>query len=333
MPSRQGLRGAWHWLPRPLLLALLVSPAQAEITLRPPIDCDLGPGCHIQNHVDHDPGPGFRDFACGHLGYDGHTGTDFALDTLARMRAGVAVLAPAAGVVRAIRDGMPDIAANVPSAPALAGRDCGNAVIIDHAAGYSSQLCHLARDSVAVRPGERLRAGQPVGRVGLSGQTEFPHVHMTLRHRNRVIDPFNPDPGAAACAPGAGLWDPPLAYAPALLTGFGITAHPPSHADVLDSPPDAAVLPMDAPILTLWATILGPAAGDRLTLQLTGPQGSVLNHTETLTRNQARAFRFAGHRRPATSWPAGSYTATAELHRDGRLLHRARHTVTLATLP
>jgi hypothetical protein len=43
------------------------------------------------------------------LSYDGHTGTDFALPSLAAMQAGVAVTAsPPPRQVAALRDGMPD---------------------------------------------------------------------------------------------------------------------------------------------------------------------------------------------------------------------------------
>ncbi len=58
--------------------------------------------------MDHDPGPDAADFTCNGLSYDTHTGTDFALPSLAAMQAGVAVLAAAPGTVAALRDGMPD---------------------------------------------------------------------------------------------------------------------------------------------------------------------------------------------------------------------------------
>ena len=71
-----------------------------------PVDCTLGETCYIQQYVDHDPGPGARDFTCQGLSYDGHKGTDIALPTLAAMAQGVRVRAAAPGVVRARRDGV-----------------------------------------------------------------------------------------------------------------------------------------------------------------------------------------------------------------------------------
>jgi murein DD-endopeptidase MepM/ murein hydrolase activator NlpD len=38
----------------------------------------------------------------------------------------------------------------------------------------------LRRGSVAVQPGERVRAGQLVGRMGNSGDSIFPHLHYEL---------------------------------------------------------------------------------------------------------------------------------------------------------
>lgn len=337
MAAERSLRGAWRMLPRPLAFLLLATPATAEIALVPPIACQLGPDCFIQNHVDHDPGPGHRDFACGHLGYDGHTGTDFALATLAQMRAGVAVLAPAPGRVRASRDGMADVASNAPDAPPRNGRDCGNAVIIDHAEGYSTQLCHLAQGSVTVRAGDRVSAGQPIARVGLSGLTEFPHVHMTLRQGDRVIDPFQPDPLAARdqcdAGHGPGLWAEPLAYVPARLTGLGLTTTPPDFSMVQEGLPNPDRLPADAPMLVLWVTILGPRAGDRLALRLTGPAGTVVDTSETLTADQARSFRFAGRRLPGHGWPAGTYLAEVELQRGGQAIDTRSHKVTITAAP
>jgi len=120
-------------------LVLCAAPAAAQdLTLGFPADCTPGDGCVIQNHFDHDPGPGFSDFRCGGLGYDGHDGTDIRVPTPADMAA-LDVLAAAPGRVRGVRDGMPDIPQGSPGAPDVAGRDCGNGVVIDHGGGWETQ--------------------------------------------------------------------------------------------------------------------------------------------------------------------------------------------------
>ena len=309
---------------------LAAAPALGDIALLPPVDCTLGEDCFIQNFFDTDPGPGRRDFACGHLSYDGHDGTDFAVPTLADMARGVAVLAPADGTVTGIRDGMPDIAINTPGAPPLNGRDCGNGVAIDHGGGWTTQLCHLAQGSVSVRTGDRVAAGQPVGRIGLSGNTEFPHVHMALRKDGQEIDPFRPA-ASDSCdpAPVPGLWAQPLAYLPAALTGAGIATDPPDFTQVLAGLPTPDTQDAKGGALVVWAVMLGPKEGDRLTLRLTGPQGPVQDQTVTLDRDQARAFRFSGRRTPATGWPPGPYRAEITLIRGNSVLDQAQVTTTL----
>ena len=302
---------------------LAAAPALADIVLIPPVDCTLGEDCFVQNYFDTDPGPGHRDFACGHLSYDGHDGTDFALPTLADMARGVAVLAPADGTVTGTRDGMPDIAYNAPGAPPLDGRDCGNGVAIDHGGGWTTQLCHLAQGSVQVRTGERVAAGQALGQIGLSGRTEFPHVHLSVRRNGTKVDPFRPDsPDTCATTAEPGLWAGDIAYLPAALTGTGIATTPPEFAQVLQGLPDAALSVRD-PALVVWAVMMGPKAGDLLRLRLEGPQGLVHEQTVTLERDQARAFRYSGRRTPASGWPPGDYRAEVVLERGGRMLDRA----------
>lgn len=91
---------------------------------------------------------------------------------------GMPVLAPAAGIVRAVSDG----AGDTPVGGRVAWwRSCGNHVVIDVAPGEFLFLCHLLRGSIAVDLGERVMPGQPVGRVGNSGRSSEPHVHVHLQ--------------------------------------------------------------------------------------------------------------------------------------------------------
>ena len=60
-------------------------------------------------------------------------------------------------------------------------RNCGNGVVIRHADGWETQYCHLRRGSVQVAEGDRVEAGEPLGLVGMSGEANFPHVHLSVR--------------------------------------------------------------------------------------------------------------------------------------------------------
>lgn len=57
----------------------------------------------------------------------------------------------------------------------------GNHVIIDHGNDEHSVLGHLQYESVAVALGDRVAARQPIARVGLSGNTDFVHLHYQLQ--------------------------------------------------------------------------------------------------------------------------------------------------------
>jgi hypothetical protein len=173
--------------------AVLAAPLAARaqtIELKLPIDCEVGRSCFIQNYVDHDASPNARDYQCGTLTYNDHDGTDFRLTSLVAQRAGVNVLAVADGQILRMRDGVVDVLQKPSETPPADDRACGNGIVISHADGWETQYCHLARGSVTVKPGDRVAGGQSIARVGLSGRTQFPHLHLTVRHRGRVIDPF-----------------------------------------------------------------------------------------------------------------------------------------------
>lgn len=90
---------------------------------------------------------------------------------------GLPVLAPASGTVRRVVDGEPD--SRLGARSLLEG--CGNRVVIEVAASEYLFLCHLKAGSVTVREGDRVDRGQAVGRVGNSGNSTEPHVHVHLQ--------------------------------------------------------------------------------------------------------------------------------------------------------
>ena len=313
------------------LALLALAPAQAgAFSLSMPLECTLGDTCHIQQYMDRDPGPGHTDFTCGPLSYDGHNGTDFALPTLSAMQKGVAVLAAAPGTVKGVRDGMPDISIRAPDAPALQGRDCGNGLVIDHGDGWETQYCHLANGSVQVKPDQTVTTGQPLGLVGLSGNTEFPHLHLSLRRNGAPVDPFDPD-GSASCGPGpeAALWEDDIPYTPGGLLGIGLADAVPDYAALKAGLPMAPVTSR-APALVVWAYYFGAQAGDSMAISLTGPDGgALLDENITLDRTQAQGFRAAGKRLRGADWPTGTYRLQVIWTRQGTEIDRRDATALL----
>ncbi|MCG6901318.1 MAG: M23 family metallopeptidase, partial [Rhodobacter sp.] len=237
--------------------------------------------------------------------------------------------AAAPGVVRAMRDGMPDIPFTDPDAPDLTDRSCGNAVIIDHAGGWQTRYCHLRRDSVLVRSGDSVAAGTPIGQVGLSGKTEFEHLHVSVHHDGQVVDPFQPGEAATCGETGETLWSVPVPYLPGGLIAAGFAAEVPEFRQIKSGTAHRDSLPATAPALVLWGHMFGSRPGDLLRFDITGETGTVLSRTFQLDRTQARLFRATGRKRGAAPWTAGPYTGIVRLIRNGQEIDRQTNTVTI----
>jgi hypothetical protein len=147
-----------------------------------PIACTIGKDCWVQNYVDHAPGPGAMDYTCGHLTYDKLAGTEIRLSDQAAVRRGVPVLAAAPGVVLRW----------------LNSTDAAQ-VVVGVGEGWETEYTHLLHDSIVVKVGQHVEAGQKLGLVGPAGDTEIPHVNFTVRYKEKAIDPFTGPEDDPAC--------------------------------------------------------------------------------------------------------------------------------------
>ncbi|HXF92652.1 MAG TPA: M23 family metallopeptidase [Nitrospiraceae bacterium] len=301
--------------------ARLLDPPGGPFALDLPLACQVGETCWVANYVDVDPGNDAKDFRCHGRTDDAHDGTDFAIRDRAVMEQGIPVLAGAPGVVRRVRDGMEDQPITDDTSRArIAGRECGNGVMIDHAGGWQTQYCHLRRGSVQVRVGERVDRGSQLGLVGLSGKTEFPHVHVTVRHHGRVVDPFTGQWASAGCGLGGKpLWrdDAHISYEEVALYNAGFSGEPPNVEAIRGGRNENDLLSSAAKALVLWVDIFGVQAGDTIRFRIIGPDGKlVLDHETRIDRTQARRFVFAGRGRQTGAWQAGSYVGKVTLLRS-----------------
>ena len=95
-----------------------------------------------------------------------HRGIDIVSDT------GTTVVAPADGIVsRAVR---------VP--------DYGKMIDLSHGFGFVTRYGHLSE--ILVRPGQRVRRGDPIGRVGSTGRSTGPHLHYEVFRDGRRVNPW-----------------------------------------------------------------------------------------------------------------------------------------------
>jgi len=95
-----------------------------------------------------------------------HSGLDIAAPT------GTPVYSPEAGLV----SGGGDFFFN------------GNSLFVDHGEGLISMFCHL--DEILVQPGEQVKQGQLIARVGSSGRVTGPHLHWSVSLNDARVDPL-----------------------------------------------------------------------------------------------------------------------------------------------
>ena len=315
------------------LVVILLTGGQAELSraetpprLELPVDCEIGDTCSIQNYFDHDPGPEHRDYACGSLAYDGHSGTDFRVPDLLSMQRGVRVVASAPGRVRAARDEMADIDIRDIGEKAVKNMEAGNAVVIVHDGGWETQYSHLRLGSVVVRPGTDVDVGQTLGMIGMSGKAAFPHVHFEIRHGGESIDPFIGLGTPRDCGAGADpLWSETamarLDYTPTGLLAAGFATAKPNWKAARRGDYDAETLPEKAPALVFWVSIFGVRDGDEGHSRIVAPNGTLISETTwTHDRTQAQWFGFVGRKRKTPGWDPGIYRGEYSLfHGDDSL--------------
>ena len=309
-----------------LIVSSLVATSANALEFASPVDCKIGVECFIQNYVDVDPSPEWQDFSCGKLSYNGHDGTDFRVKNFVEMQRGVAVLAAAEGTVMGVRDGIEDNGMKDPQY--IKNKECGNGVMVNHSDGWQSQYCHMRKGSVRVFKGQRVKTGDVLGYIGFSGQTAFPHLHITIRKDGKAMDPFTQElvgQGTCAITPRADIWkdDAGIAYIPTALLGAGFSTQAPDAEGIRHGKFNESSMKQDAPLLVAWADIMGIRAGDKLQLKIISPDGAIFFEKEEMYANpKAVQFTFAGRKRQGSEWAVGNYTGSATLIRDSKEIFR-----------
>lgn len=73
----------------------------------------------------------------------------------------------------------------------LARREAGygNCIDIEHGYNYLTRYAHLSE--ILVHPGEQVKRGQLIGKVGSTGKSTGPHLHYEVRFKNIPQNPVN----------------------------------------------------------------------------------------------------------------------------------------------
>lgn len=318
-------------LPRPAILSLIlfallggIPDARAErFQLQLPLRCDFAKDCYVQAYVDIDPGAGLLDHACGVITKHEHIGTDFRLRDFDLLEQGVAVTAAAAGTVRRVRDGVRDANSRIFGDKIARHKGMGNFVRIDHDGGWTTRYGHMRRGSVRVKPGDKVEAGQILGLVGLSGWTEFPHLHFEVYKNAKPIDPFSGRERRGRCGgAGGSIWDAEaeraLNYRPRILTAAGFSEVPLNRAALMYGLHVRKHLSNKAENIVFNVDFTGLRKGDSYNLRILAPSGEVfIEKEETAEKDWPFFFKFLGKRRAnRPQWPAGLYRGQFTLFRE-----------------
>ncbi len=242
-----------------------------------PIGGEQGRDWTIAAYPDHEPGPDARDYKGGLFSSQAALDTRYLVANAAAMDRGVPVYAAAGGTIVSIEGRFPDRPLRSDAAVA-AGE---NRVVIAHGNGWLTVYSHLMGNSIAVREGDSVQAGQLIALVGSSGgvgdaQLGFQVYHSdgsNLGDSNASLVPVD-----TWMAPGA-YWNNPSPYqgetAPRLMDG-GISDSPFLEADFAERPADAASVTTRAPrTLWHWMRFSHLRLGDRVDFQWIRPDGSV----------------------------------------------------------
>jgi D-alanyl-D-alanine carboxypeptidase len=102
---------------------------------------------------------------------------------------GSEVYAPCDGVVVASRNDRPDMPVPVMDREVMEGNHvllrCGDVDVL---------LAHFMRGSVQVEPGDVVTTGQQLGRVGNSGNSSEPHLHISAQRPGTALEPLAGEP-------------------------------------------------------------------------------------------------------------------------------------------
>ncbi|WP_438753881.1 M23 family metallopeptidase [Pararhizobium sp. O133] len=284
----------------------------------------------MQQYADMAAGNAVADPLCGGMTYDGHSGTDLRILSLKDMETGFPVIAVGDGTVLRIRDQETDhLVETEADRASVAGRECGNGLVLQLQDDYEVQYCHLQKDSLAVKPGDTVRAGDRLGEIGASGLAQFPHVHITVTRHGDTLDPLTGRKLSDGCAStfrsGESLFAPEIVAKldptkPDILA-IGVAGKPVVYEALVREGPPPVVSATDTVFVT-WAWFANLKKGSAIRFVLKDLNGDTLiDHTgEPLERNKAAYSAFAGKKR---SLPAGQYQVDVSVTLDGTIVRNA----------
>lgn len=239
----------------------------AQQFLQTPVEGQYGKDYHIVFYVDWGLGNQELDHQCLSKTYNGHQGTDFIIRSFKTMDSGVHVLAAADGIVVALQDGLFDR-----EKASVISKGLGNYIAIKHANGYFTYYAHLVKNSISVKVGDTIKAGERIAKVGSSGNSSDPHLHFEVWwDSTTLVDPF-----AGACGNQNTLWLNPLPYDSSFSVWIsGLTNFIPFLDTLREEPPTLFAFSSNDSAIAYWSILTGLQKLDTLTLKWFSPSGQL----------------------------------------------------------
>lgn len=286
-----------------------------------PVKCQINKNCWILNYVDEDSSPNWHDYKKGRETYDAHTGVDIAIKDVNTMQKGVSVLAAADGFVIATRDGVLDKNALAQDTSKLQNIGCGNRVAIKHISGWVTDYCHMKSGSIKVKKGDFVTAGQPIGQIGLSGLTEFPHLHLNVQRNNVFYDPFTGSQRYQTGKVISTLWTPltaqKLIYKPHIVYNSGISDEIPTILNIREGKYDKQRISFFSNMIVVWLDMFHVEVGDSVSIVIKNADGNVFFTKKiVIDKANARKMVYAGKRKPQNGFVKGDYSVNVSFRRS-----------------
>ncbi len=283
-------------------------------SLMAPVDCSDSSVCYVQIHPDWDAQKDeIDDYKEGNMTLDGAKSTIIRLTGTAKMYNGVLVKAVARGLVKSVRDNMPDFVQKDKNY--MQWRECGNGIAIDLDKGWRVQYCHLKEGSIKVRPGDVVNAGDVIAHVGASGKASYPQLELLVTHKGEYVDPFKgPDEKP--------LWNKEaqkqLPYRSAGVLHFAFVDRVPTKKDAFEGfeADDKQQLARQIKQLFLWAHIFGMKADDLLELKIVNSLGEEFAAKKIqISETTLTHYSYVGKETNFLELPPGKWVGQLRLYR------------------
>ena len=264
----------------------------SELKFSEPLEGEVGRRWYISYYYDHDRNLGqLEDYQGKEATYNGHVGTDYSIANFRRMDRNTAkIMAVENGTVEHIDDGYRDRNNRDSSMVGVCDDFMNNKVYIRHDNGFLTIYKHLKKNSIQVKIGDRVQAGDVIGVMGSSGCSTGPHLHFEVRGCDgETYDPFKEN-----------MWLEEAEYEPETkLMDFAISHNTFKNVQSTRVPPPLNVTQMQSGTQVGWAFYWSTPKRQRVQVRFFKPNGS---HGFTLNRTlgSGRMWRTWGTARLST---------------------------------